>query len=579
MPGWLTGLIRALAVALPLAWAGNAAAETIDIPAQIVIQSQAVPGPNDPGRCIAVAFMQFSETAGATHYEGHAFGFLGSSDVFGSGPPFNDDHFSDFPAVFDAPAGTHWFALGGSSVGTGCEDAEAGLGGRFAVDYMHAEISGPPQNQVPLAAFTVTPNTSNPRRFAFDGTGSSDSDGRVVSYAWTFGDGGTATGPKANHTYAAGGRRTVTLTVTDDDGAVGSTSRTVDAPFDVRGTLQERFCGPNACRLRPAADVEVSASGAGSAGAVTDRQGRYRLLLNPGDWTITPQQAPGTNPWDPPSRSLTVGSDLVGQDFARCGEGEPAAESGGVQAAAVGGEGSCVFTLEGTVLSAVNDSPFPRAVRVISGEGRGVQFTVVAFDAAGQKVASAVPREADGTFALRVPAGEYRLRIVTPPMVMPVQGLPSPGLRVVSDRNRTGLVIHVRPTMGTLSTLSAPGPIGFEYSLEVFDTRAVGGPLFSDDIFLERVKPVPLFLRNVCSGEAVGHNSLGTVAAFLFPRPVPQGPGGLGPDIDVPLCGGEYRGRVFLAGSPLATFRVTITGGQLPNAPLSEIRYHGRFRG
>jgi hypothetical protein len=578
--GWLTGLITGLAAALTLGLAGSAAAETVDIPAEIVVRSQAIPGPNDPGRCVAWAFLQFSETAGATRYEGKAFGHLGSSDVVKSGPPFADDHFSDFPAVFDAPAGSHWFALGGGSTGAGCAAAEAGLDGHFTFGYMHAEIPDPPQNQAPIAAFSATPNANNPRRFAFNGTGSSDSDGRIVAYSWTFGDGGTATGPSPNHTYTGGGRRTVTLTVTDDDGAVGSTSRTVAAPFDVRGTLSERFCGPSSCRLRPAADVQVSASGEGSTEAVTDGRGRYRLLLTPGAWTITPLQAPGTNPWDPPSRDLDVSSDMTGQDFARCGEGAPATPPGGFQAAAVGdGTGTCVYTLEGTIRTALDDIPFGRAVRSFHGETSKVQFRLAAFDEAGQQVASDVPEEADGRFLIRVPAGRYRLRFTTPEPAEPIQGLPNPGLPVVADRNRTGLVVRVRPTLGTLSTRSVAGGVGFEYSLEVFDTVPFGHAAPSADLLLDRVKPVPLLWRNVCSGQAVGHNSLGTVAGFLFPRPVPQGPGFLGPDIDVPLCGGEYRGSVILEGSPLATFRVTITGGELPDAPLTEVRYQGRFRG
>jgi PKD repeat protein len=60
----------------------------------------------------------------------------------------------------------------------------------------------------------------------FDGTGSSDSDGSVVSYAWDFGDGATSTESAPSHAYAHGGDYTATLTVTDDRG--GSGSDTVD---------------------------------------------------------------------------------------------------------------------------------------------------------------------------------------------------------------------------------------------------------------------------------------------------------------------------------------------------------------
>jgi PKD repeat protein len=52
----------------------------------------------------------------------------------------------------------------------------------------------------------------------FNGSQSWDPDGTIVAHAWNFGDGATASGATAMHTYAASGTYTVTLTVTDDDG-------------------------------------------------------------------------------------------------------------------------------------------------------------------------------------------------------------------------------------------------------------------------------------------------------------------------------------------------------------------------
>lgn len=51
----------------------------------------------------------------------------------------------------------------------------------------------------------------------FDGTQSTDPDGQIVRYEWTFGDGSPpASGPTVSHTYGSPGRYRVVLIVTDD---------------------------------------------------------------------------------------------------------------------------------------------------------------------------------------------------------------------------------------------------------------------------------------------------------------------------------------------------------------------------
>jgi len=54
---------------------------------------------------------------------------------------------------------------------------------------------------------------------ALDGSSSSDVDGSIATYAWTFGDGGEGSGALAEHIYNTAGTFEVALTVTDDDGA------------------------------------------------------------------------------------------------------------------------------------------------------------------------------------------------------------------------------------------------------------------------------------------------------------------------------------------------------------------------
>lgn len=56
-----------------------------------------------------------------------------------------------------------------------------------------------------------------------DGSGSSDRDGHVVAYWWTFPDGSNATGVTARYVFNTTGRHVVTLTVRDDAGLTNAT--------------------------------------------------------------------------------------------------------------------------------------------------------------------------------------------------------------------------------------------------------------------------------------------------------------------------------------------------------------------
>lgn len=100
-----------------------------------------------------------------------------------------------------------------------------------AVDYDSLSIVVPNSSgggTPPVAVIsTSTAAGEAPLTVQFDGTGSSDSDGSIVSYSWDLGDGNTSTGAQITHTYTVSGTYHPTLTVTDNDGLINSISTPV----------------------------------------------------------------------------------------------------------------------------------------------------------------------------------------------------------------------------------------------------------------------------------------------------------------------------------------------------------------
>lgn len=85
-------------------------------------------------------------------------------------------------------------------------------------------LGGSTGNNSPTANFTSNCTDLN---CSFDASNSSDSDGNIVSYAWSFGDGNLASGVTTSHSYSADGDYTVTLTVTDNESASSTSSSNV----------------------------------------------------------------------------------------------------------------------------------------------------------------------------------------------------------------------------------------------------------------------------------------------------------------------------------------------------------------
>jgi PKD repeat protein len=88
-------------------------------------------------------------------------------------------------------------------------------------------IDEPVTNQPPTAVISSPVSGLVGEALSLSGAGSTDGDGRIVSYAWDLGDGAVSSGITVTHSYSATGSYTVTLTVADDGGLDDSATQTV----------------------------------------------------------------------------------------------------------------------------------------------------------------------------------------------------------------------------------------------------------------------------------------------------------------------------------------------------------------
>lgn len=112
-------------------------------------------------------------------------------------------------------------------------------GGDAAIDAGSIEricyIAGTP----PVAMFSTSPSPAQgdaPLMVAFTDA-STDSDGAIVDWDWDFGDGGSSDQQSPGYTYMNPGNFTATLTVTDDNGLMNSTSMPITVSASGNVTL------------------------------------------------------------------------------------------------------------------------------------------------------------------------------------------------------------------------------------------------------------------------------------------------------------------------------------------------------
>lgn len=180
--------------------------------------------------------------------------------VFGGGDSIDrDGHVVSWSWKFgDGTTGTgpdasHMYARAGTYQATLTvkDDRGASASKSFAVTVQ------PKPNMPPEAAgsATATPGTL---AATFDGGASRDHDGRVVAYAWNFGDGTAAKGARVGHTYKTPGTYPARLTVLDDRGGTAS----AEVPVTVAGN---RAPVPMAVAVPVSGKLAVDFDAAGSS--------------------------------------------------------------------------------------------------------------------------------------------------------------------------------------------------------------------------------------------------------------------------------------------------------------------------
>ena len=170
----------------------------------------------------------------------------------------NRDICSGFPLLFDASGSTdpdggllryQWDFGDGTTSDIVNPNKTYELPGSYAVTLTVQDETGTPQGRArdriaalvregPISHAGDDLQACTNQEVRFDGSRSTDADGAVNGFAWTFGDGGTGSGDRPTHVFTEPGVYTVNLTITGDSNGLCS-------PLDSDQMLAEVFPAPS----------------------------------------------------------------------------------------------------------------------------------------------------------------------------------------------------------------------------------------------------------------------------------------------------------------------------------------------
>jgi PKD repeat protein len=186
----------------------------------------------------------------------------------------------------------------------------------------------------PVANFTVAPGLvgNYSTVFKFDASGSTDRDGTVVSYVWTFGDGSKVLyqGKVINYTYGRPGTYTVDLTITDNDGSKAQASKSLtiknlgplaDFTFTPTGGNVTTTFKFSSASKDPDGTIVVYNWSFGD-GTYSDKAAPEHRYLNDGTFRVVLRVKDDLGAW-----SLNISKDIVIQDLPPVAKASPSTQT------------------------------------------------------------------------------------------------------------------------------------------------------------------------------------------------------------------------------------------------------------